>query len=110
MVADIEMAFLQKGTQEDDQDVTKFFWLKDKNSINVENNAQAYRFCRVPFGIVCSPSLLAVTIDHHLKTSDSNTAQNIRDNIYVANVITRHNQYTKQRSFTQNLRKYLKVL
>ena len=88
MVADIEKAFLQIGLQEDAKDVTRFFWLKDKDKINVENNIQAYRFCRVPFGIICSPFLLAATIDHHLKFFSSNTAQNIRDNIYVDNVIT----------------------
>ena len=88
MVADIEKAFLQIGLQEDAKDVTRFFWLKDKDIRNVENNIQAYRFCRVPFGIICSPFLLAATIDHHLKFFNSNTAQNIRDNIYVDNVIT----------------------
>ena len=88
MVADIEKAFLQIGLQEDAKGVTRFFWLKNKTITNVENNIQAYRFCRVPFGIICSPFLLAATIDHHLKFSDSNTAQNIKDNIYVENVIT----------------------
>ena len=74
MVADIEKAFLQIGLEEDAKDVTRFFWLKDKDIINVENNIQAYRFCRVPFGIICSPFLLAATIDHHLKFVNSNTA------------------------------------
>ena len=62
--------------------------MKDKNIIDIENNIQTYRFCRVPFGIMSSPFLLAATIDHHLKCYDSYTAQDIRDNIYVDNVIT----------------------
>ena len=89
MVADIEKTFLQICLQKDAKDVTRFFWLKSKNILNVESNIQAYRFCRVPFGIICSPFLLAATIDHHLNFFfNSNTAQNIRDNIYVDNVIT----------------------
>lgn len=87
-MADIEKAFLQIGLQEDAKDVTRFFWLKDKNIVKVENNIQTYRFCRVPFGIISSPFLLAATIDHHLKKTDTYIAQNIRDNIYVDNLIT----------------------
>lgn len=88
MVSDIEKAFLQIGLQEDAKDVTRFLWLKDKSVLDTENNIEVYRFCRVPFGIICSPFLLAATIDHHLKDSDCNIAQNIRDNIYVDNVIS----------------------
>ena len=53
-----------------------------------KNNIQTYRFCRVPFGITCSTFFLAATIGHHLKHSGSCKAKNIRDNIYVDNVIT----------------------
>ena len=88
LVADIEKAFLKIGLQEDAKDVTRFVWLKDKSVMATENNMEVYRLCRVPFGILCSPFLLAVTIDHHLKDSGCNIAQNIRDNIYVDNVIT----------------------
>ena len=88
LVSDIEKAFLQIGLQEDAKDVTRFFWLRNKNILEVENNIQAYRFCRVPFGIISSPFLLAATIDYHLKNSDSYIANNIRDNMYVDNVIT----------------------
>ena len=81
-------AFLQIGLQEDAKDVTRFLWLRNKNILEVEDNIQAYRFCRVPFGIISSPFLLAATIDYHLKNSDFNIANNIRNNIYVDNVIT----------------------
>ena len=83
LVSDIEKAFLQIGLQEDAKAVTRFFWLRNKNILEVENNIQAYRFCRVPFGIISSPFLFAATIDYHLKDSDSIIANNIRDNIYV---------------------------
>ena len=105
MVADIEKAFLQIGLQEDAKDVTRFFWLKDKDIINVENNIQAYRFCRVPFGIICSPFLLAATIDHHLKFFNSNLAQNIRDNIYVDNVITGTQSILQAKEFCSKSKK-----
>ena len=88
MVADIEKAFLQIGLQDCARDVTRFFWLKDKNKLEVKNNVQVFRFCRVPFGIISSPFLLAATIDHHLKTCNSDMGQKFRENIYVDNVIT----------------------
>ena len=79
LVADIEKAFLQIGQK----DVTRFFWLKDKDKLWVENNNQMYRFCRVPFGIIFSPFLLAATIDHHLKNCNSDVGEKIRENIYM---------------------------
>lgn len=87
-VADTEKAFLQVGLQEKDRDATRFFWLKDVNNPTVDNSVQVYRFCRVPFGVISGPFLLAATVDHHLSTYESKTAENIRSNIYVDNVIT----------------------
>ena len=87
MVADIEKAFLQIGQQAQAKDVTRFFWLKDKDKLGVENNIQMYRFCRVPFGIISSPFLLAAAIDYHLKNCNSDVDEKIRENIYVDNVI-----------------------
>ena len=88
VVADIEKAFLQIGLNENAKDVTRFFWLKDITRLTTENNIQVYRFCRVPFGIILSSFLLGATLDHHLDTFKSQTAENIRNNIYVDNVIT----------------------
>ena len=88
IVSDIEMAFLQIGLSEDAKDVTRFFWLKDKEHLSLENNVQVYIFNRVPFGIISSPFLLAATLDHHLKIYRNSVAETIRDNIYVDNVVT----------------------
>ena len=88
IVADIEKAFLQIGLLEDAKDMTRFFWLKNKDQLTIENNVQVYRFNRVPFGIISSPFLLAATLDHHLKKNESPAAETIRENIYVDNVIT----------------------
>ena len=88
IVADIEKAFLQIGLNEKQKDVTRFFWLKNLNNLNVDNNIQVFRFCRVPFGIISSPFLLSATLDFHLKMHNSPIADKIRRNIYVDNVIT----------------------
>ena len=88
IVSDIEKAFLQIGLPEDAKDVTRFFWLKDKEHLSLENNVQVYRFNSVPFGIISSPFLLAATLDHHLKSYRNSVAETIRDNIYVDNVVT----------------------
>ena len=90
LVTDIEKAFLQIRLQDDAKDVTRFFWLKDRDKLEVENNIQMYRFCRVPFGIISSPFLLAATIDHLLKNCNNDVSETIRKNIYmyVDNVIT----------------------
>ena len=79
---------MQIGLQDEANDVTRFFWLKDKDTLGVENNIEMYRFCRVPFGIISSPFLLAATIDHHLKNCNIDEGGTIRENIYVDNVIT----------------------
>ena len=88
LVSDIQKAFLQVSLTEESRDVTRFLWLKNRQILNLENNIQEYRFCKVPFGIISSPFLLAATLENRLKTFDSLTAETIRENIYVDNVIT----------------------
>ena len=74
--------------QSDDQDVTRFIWLKDIATLEVDDsNVIVYRFCRVPFGLICSPFLLAATIKYHLQKEDSPLATHIQNNIYVDNVL-----------------------
>ena len=83
MVTDIGKAFQQIVHQDCARDVTRFFWLKDKNEIEVEKDVQVYHFCLVPFGIISSPFLLAATIDHHLKTCNSDMRQKELENTYI---------------------------
>ena len=87
ILADIEKAFLQIGIQEFERDVTRFLWLRDLSNMEVSgNNIIVYRFCRVPFGLVCSPFLLGATLKFHLQQGTP-LSLNIMDNIYVNNVL-----------------------
>ena len=87
ILADIEKAFLQIGIQENERDVTRFLWFTDPTKPEiVERNLSVYRFCCVPFGIICSPFLLEGTLRFHLLKEGLHTAKAIYDNIYVDNV------------------------
>ncbi|CAM1298626.1 Uncharacterised protein r2_g835 [Pycnogonum litorale] len=88
LVADIEKAFSQVGLQETDRDVTRFLWLKDLKKSFTGDNVQAFRFCRIPFGLNSSPFLLAVTLKTHLQKKDTDFARKILRNIYVDNIIS----------------------
>lgn len=87
IIADVEKAFLQIGLQDADRDLARFWWLKDPTKPGTDNNLQIFRFCRVPFGIISSPFLLAATIKHHLAKINAEFAKLISNNIYVDNII-----------------------
>ena len=87
ILGDIEKAFLQIGIKEQERDVTRFLWFKDPNKPQkVEGNLCIYRFCRVPFGIICNPFLLEATLRYHLNKEGTDIANMICDNIYVDNI------------------------
>ncbi|XP_057305140.1 uncharacterized protein LOC130642082 [Hydractinia symbiolongicarpus] len=88
LIADIEKAFLQISIQPQDRDVTRFLWLKDINRPPTKANLEEYRFTRVPFGIISSPFLLAGTVQNHLEQNGTPEALQIKDDIYVDNLIT----------------------
>ena len=87
VLADIEKAFLQLGIQNGDKDVTIFLCLKDTTKLEVDDNIMVYRFCRVSFGLICNPFLLAATIKYHLQKEESTLALQILNNIYVDNLL-----------------------
>jgi len=88
VLADIEKAFLQIAIQRDERDVTRFLWLKDTSKLVVsDDNIEVYRFCRVPFGLTCSPFLLGATLKYHLQREGTPLALKIMSDIYVDNVL-----------------------
>jgi hypothetical protein len=64
LISDIEKAFLNIEIAWQDRDCLRFLWVQDVDS-NVVNPV-TYRFCRVVFGLNCSPFLLNATLQHHL--------------------------------------------
>ena len=87
-IADVEKAFLQIDIHPADRDATRFLWFRDGKTLSTaRNNFATYRFCRVPFGLICSPFLLEATIRHHLTSLGNPTAALLRDNIYVDNLV-----------------------
>lgn len=88
ILADVEKAFLQIGIQTEDRDVTRSLWLKDIRKDATKDNLLHLRFCRVPFGIVCSPFLLAITIKHHLQNLNTPVGRKIEQEIYVDNLVS----------------------
>ena len=87
VLADIKKAFLMIDLHEPDREVAKFLWVKDITAPLSASNLQIYRFRRVAFGVVSSPFLLAATVNHHLSTFNSPLADEIKNNIYVDNVL-----------------------
>ena len=87
---DIEKAFLHVGLDERDRDFTRFFWLS--NPEDPEGTFQVYRFKTVLFGSTRSPFMLNATLHHHLDNYHTPVAEDMKENIYVDNIISGCNQ------------------
>uniref|UniRef100_A0A8R1ENR7 Reverse transcriptase domain-containing protein n=2 Tax=Caenorhabditis japonica TaxID=281687 RepID=A0A8R1ENR7_CAEJA len=77
------------------RDVTRFLWIKNVQEPLTVNNLVTYRFTRIPFGIACSPFILAATIQFFLrkkKVTDAEKAERIEENLYVDNVLFTTNE------------------
>lgn len=83
---DIEKAFLHVGLNESDRDFTRFFWLS--NPEDPESKFQIYRYKTVLFGSTSSPFMLHATLHHHLDNYNTPVAEDMKENIYVDNVIS----------------------
>ena len=64
LISDIEKAFLNIEITRQDRDYLRFLWTQGVDSDVV--NPVACRFCRVVFGLNCSPFLLNATLQYHL--------------------------------------------
>ena len=64
LVAVIESDFLNIAVDELQRDLMRFLWIDDVT--NEDPNIEICRFCRVIFGMNCSPFLLNGTLRHHV--------------------------------------------
>ena len=87
VLADIEKAFLQVKLREEDREVVKFLWIKDPLLPATPKNLIIYHFCRIPFGVISSPFLLAAVIRKHLAEALNPLADEIARNAYVDNIL-----------------------
>ena len=104
LVADIEKAFLNIAVDEQQRDLMRFLWIDDvrKDDPNIE----IYRFCRVIFGMNCSPFLLNATLLHHVTeyyASDPALAEYILSGLYVDDLTLVVKTMTKRTPFTRQL-------
>ena len=76
--ADIEKAFPQVKISLPDRDVLRCLWVENGNVV-------VYRFARLPFGLSCSPFILAATLQKHLVEYelDEKTIHNFIASLYV---------------------------
>lgn len=105
VTADIEKAFLQIELDENDKDVTRFFWLQD--STDAESPLITYRFKAVLFGATCSPFILSATLMKHFRDNPSVTSTELQRNLYVDNVLTSFQDEQSVLQFYEESRKLL---
>ena len=89
VVGDIEKAFLNIAVEEKDRDSLRFLWVRDVNEEEAE--MVVYRFCRVVFGVNCSPFLLNATLHHHLESYqdvDPGFVEKLKNSFYVDDLVT----------------------
>ena len=68
-----------------------FLHVKLHSSEHLESNDiqfQTYRFTMIPFGASSSPFILGAVLDLHLSNSPLQVAADMRDNIYVDNILS----------------------
>lgn len=87
VLADVEKAFHQVSLNPRDRDFTRFFWVKNLDDDNLDNNLVSYRFKRVSFGLTSSPFLLAITIINHFEKLKLSEFSDVTTNLYVDNLV-----------------------
>ena len=68
LTSDIEKAFLMISIHNSDRDALRFLWYEDIDKSELE--LVTYRFCRVVFGVSCSPFLLNATLERFRSLTD----------------------------------------
>jgi hypothetical protein len=89
LVADIEKTFLNIEIDPCDRDCLRFLWVGNIHKDEVK--PVEYRFCRVVFGVNCSPFLLNTTLQHHLERfskGNPELTRKLKDSFYVDDLVT----------------------
>ena len=89
LVGDIEKAFLNIVVNKRDKDCLRFLWVNGVDSEQLE--PIVYRFCRVVFGVNCSPFLLNATRQYHLDSFielDSEFVRIMKKSFYVDDLVS----------------------
>ncbi len=64
----------------------RFLWMKDPTKGPFGDNIEVYRFCRVMFGVVCSPFELGIVLTDHTAGYPTIAARKIEEELYVDNL------------------------
>ena len=89
LCGDIEKAFLNIEVERQDRDCLRFLWVEDVREEVV--NPVVYRFCRVVFGVNCSPFLLNATLQYHLDSFselDPEFVRVLKKSFYVDDLVS----------------------
>ncbi|VDI18676.1 Hypothetical predicted protein [Mytilus galloprovincialis] len=105
LTTDIKKAFLQIGLDEKDRDFTRFFWHTDPS--NLKSGLETYRIKVILFGMTCSPFILNATLLKHLSTVKSATAEILKRDLYVDNVLTSVNTEEAALNFFEESRELM---
>ncbi|EFO93258.1 hypothetical protein CRE_21528 [Caenorhabditis remanei] len=87
VIADIEKAFHQVQMQPEFRSLTRFLWLKNIENPATPDNIETYHFNKIPFGLACSPFLLAAVIHHFLNKNPNKLNEMTKENLYVDNCL-----------------------
>ncbi|GFY78678.1 uncharacterized protein TNIN_162411 [Trichonephila inaurata madagascariensis] len=104
MCADIQRAFLEIGIKEEDRIYLQFLWGHDNGTcLDLEGQpVRVLRMTRVPFGVNCSPFLLAATIRTHLeKYEHFEVTEKLRD-LYVDDFLCSVDSLAKAKQFVKD--------
>ena len=83
---DIEKAFLHVKLHPSDRNFTRFLWPANLETPDLE--MCTYCFAVVPFGSSSSPFMLGAVLNLHLSKFDTPVALDMRENVYVDNVLS----------------------
>ncbi|KRX63834.1 hypothetical protein T09_1217 [Trichinella sp. T9] len=105
--ADITKMFLQIELHPEYQDVKRFVWRKQG-----EEMPRIYRFCRLPFGLCCSPILAMsavqdLAVNH--RTEYPETAKEVLRNMYVDDILLSCDDESTAQKMVAELSKLLKI-